>query len=48
MPDAQSPLNEQQLAARRGVRRTVALLTVIVVAIFVAFILTGVLGRVSQ
>ena len=41
---ANTPSNDQQAAARRGVRRTVLLFVVIVVAIYVGFILLGMLG----
>ena len=36
--------NEQQAAARRGVRRTVLVFVVIAVAIYLGFILLGMLG----
>lgn len=40
------PLTDQQVAARRsGVRRTVLLFAVVAVAIYVGFILSGVLSR---
>jgi ferric-dicitrate binding protein FerR (iron transport regulator) len=42
---ANTPLtNEQQAATRRGVRRTLLLFVVIAVAIYVGFILLGMLG----
>jgi hypothetical protein len=44
MPAHMPSTNEQQAAARRGVRRTVLLFVVIVVAIYVGFILLGMLG----
>jgi hypothetical protein len=44
MPAHTPSTNEQQAAARRGVRRTVLLFVVIVVAIYVGFILLGMLG----
>jgi hypothetical protein len=44
MPANTPPTNEQQAAARRGVRRTVMLFVAIAVAIYAGFILLGVLG----
>jgi hypothetical protein len=44
MPANIPSTNEQQVAARRGVRRTVLLFLAIVVVIYVGFILLGVLG----
>jgi hypothetical protein len=44
MPANTSLTNEQQAAARRGVRRTLLLFVVIAVAIYVGFILLGMLG----
>ena len=46
MSDAPTPLTEQQAAARRGgVRRTVLVFALVAVAIYVGFILTGVLSK---
>ena len=40
------PLDEQQIVARkRGVRRTVLLFALIAMAVYAGFILTGVLGH---
>ena len=44
MPAHPPSTNEQQAAARRGVRRTVLLFVAIAVVIYVGFILLGVLG----
>jgi hypothetical protein len=44
MPANTPSTNEQQATARRGVRRTVLLFAVIAVAIYVGFILLGMLG----
>ncbi len=45
MADPVQPLDPQQVARRRrGVRRTVLVLFVVAVAIYAAFILSGVLG----
>ena len=44
MPANTPSTNEQQAAARRGVRRTVLLFAVIAVAIYAGFILLGMLG----
>jgi hypothetical protein len=44
MPAKTPSTNEQQAAARRGVRRTVLLFAVIAVAIYAGFILLGMLG----
>ena len=44
MPANPPSTNEQQSPARRGVRRTVLLFVVIVVAIYAGFILLGMLG----
>jgi hypothetical protein len=44
MPANLPSTNEQQAAARRGVRRTLLLFVVIAVGIYVGFILLGMLG----
>jgi len=46
MRQTPDPMSQEQAAARRGgVRRTVLVFALIAVAIYVGFILTGVLGQ---
>lgn len=45
MPAPRTPLDEQQAAARRNVRRTALIMAVLAVAIYAGFILSGVMAR---
>lgn len=46
MPDPQAPMTEAQIAARRrAARRTALVVGAIAIAIYVAFVASGVVGR---
>ena len=46
MRDPQTPMTQEQLAARRrGVRRTASVIGGLALAIYVLFLLSGIVGR---